>query len=110
MDNDEWGRDPAVRSLRRIFAVVEAEQQRLLDRLAIDRLDARLGQWRKMTLHLFEQQWASSVQQGIRLDEKDVGDLYLRCMAKVLGTRGIAVPADAMAANDKVERLMGGTK
>jgi hypothetical protein len=102
VDNDEWGRDPAVRSLRRIFAVVEREQQRLLDRLAIDRLDARLGQWRRMTLHLFEQQWAISAQQGLRLEEKDVGDLYLRCMAKVLGTRGIAVPVDAMPANEKV--------
>ncbi len=110
MDNDEWGRDPAVRSLRRIFGVIEAEQQRLLDRLTIDRLDSRLSQWRKMTLHLFEQQWASSVEQGLRLEEKDVGDLYLRCMARVLGTRGVVVPADAMAANEKVDRVMGGAK
>jgi hypothetical protein len=87
---------------------VEAEQQRLLERLAIDRLDARLGQWRRMTLHLFEQYWASSVQHGLRLEESDVGDLYLRCMARVLGTRGIVVPADAMPANEKVERLMEG--
>ncbi len=108
MDNDEWGRDPAVRSLRQIFAVVEAEQQRLLDRLGIDRLDARLGQWRKMTLHLFEQQWATSARQGLRLDEKDVGDLYLRCLAKVLGTKGIVVERDAMPVNDTIERLMGG--
>ncbi len=106
MDNDEWGRDPAVRQLRRIFAVIEAEQQGLLDRLGIDRLDARLGQWRKMTLHLFEKQWADSAQQGLRLEEKDVADLYLRCMAKVLGTRGIVVPADAMPANDRIDRLM----
>jgi hypothetical protein len=110
VENDEWGRDPAVRQLRRIFGVIEAGQQRLLDRLGIDRLDARLGQWRRMTLHLFEEQWAASAQQGLRLEEKDVGDLYLRCMARVLGTRGIGVPADAMAANEKVERLMGGAK
>ncbi len=110
MDNDEWGRDPAVRQLRRIFAIVEAEQQRLLDRLGIDRLDTRLGQWRKMTLHLFEQQWSASVQHGLRLEEKDVADLYLRCMVKVLGTRGIVVPGDAVPANDTIDRLMKGAK
>ena len=103
---DEWGRDPQVKSLRRIFRAVEATQARLLEGLNIDRFDKRLGQWRKMALHLFEQNWATAARRGMHLEEADVADLYLYCLAKAVGTRGVVVPSGVLPINDTVARLL----
>ncbi|MGD0228734.1 MAG: hypothetical protein ABSC19_00045 [Syntrophorhabdales bacterium] len=107
---DDWGRDPSVQSLRRIFKAVEAKQGRLLEGLDIRRFDKRLGQWRKMTLHLFEERWTDAARSGVRLEENDVADLYLHCLAKTLATRGMVVPREAFPANPAVARLLEGKK
>ncbi len=103
---DEWGRDPQVRSLRRIFGAGEAKQARPLEDLGIRPLDARLGQLRRMALHLFERSWAGAGRTGATLGEKDVADLYLHCLARVLATRGITVPGRALPDNVAVARLL----
>ena len=46
MDSDEFGRDPAVRSMRRVFAQMEKLQQKMLEAatlLPLDRDSARGG-------------------------------------------------------------------
>lgn len=106
VENDEWGNDPSVRSLRRIFAAVEAGQKLLLKELQVAPFDRRLAQWRKMALHLFEQTWANSARCGVRLEEKDVPDLYLHCLARVMETRGVVVPGAALPVNDAVTGLL----
>ena len=42
-DSDEWGRDPAVINMRRVFAAIEAAQTAFLASLSIETLDSRLG-------------------------------------------------------------------
>jgi len=106
MDEDEWGRDPTVAGMRSVFAAVEAAQNRFLDGLGVSRLDKRLRQWRKMALHLFERSWAVSARRGMPLTEKDAADLYLYCIAKVLGTRGIEAPRLSLPDNPAVRRLL----
>jgi hypothetical protein len=106
VEEDRFGHDPSVRRLRRVFAAVEAEQNALLDRLTIGRLDGRLRQWRKTALHLFEQGWARAAREGVYLEEKDAAHLYLLCLARALGTRGIVVPREALPANPAVARLL----
>ncbi len=106
MDEDEWGRDPSVRSMRSAFAAIEAAQNRFLDGLGVGRTDKRLRQWRKMALHLFEQGWAVAARRGMPLTERDAADLYLCCLAKVLGTRGIEVPHLCLPDNPAVMRLL----
>lgn len=105
-EEDQFGHDPSVRRLRRVFAAAEAGQNQLLDRLNIGRLDRRLGQWRKVALHLFERGWARATREGVHLEEEDVGHLYLFCLARALATRGIAVPGEALPANAAVARLL----
>ncbi len=106
MDKDEWGRDPAVAAMRSVFAAVETAQNRFLDGLGLSRVDGRLRQWRKMTLHLFERTWAAAARRGMSLSEKDAADLYLHCLARVLGTRGIEVPRPTLPDNPAVADLL----
>lgn len=106
MDEDEWGRDPSVRSMRSAFAAIEAAQNRFLDGLGVGRIDKRLRQWRKMALHLFEQHSTGAAGAGVGLSEKDLADLYIYCLAKVLSTRGITVPKVALPDNAAVAVLV----
>ncbi len=106
VDADEFGRDPSVQGMRRVFAAAEAAQGRLLQELNISRFDKRLRQWRKMTLHVFEQNWARAARYGTTLTEKDLGDLYVHCLAKVMETKGTVVPERALPGNRAVESLL----
>jgi predicted trehalose synthase len=106
MDEDEWGRDASVRTMRSVFAAIEKAQNRFLDGVGVGRIDKRLRQWRRMALHLFEHNWAAAAGRGMSLAEKDAADLYLCCLAKVLGTRGIEVPHACVPDNPVVMRLL----
>lgn len=94
--------------MRSVFAAIEATQNRFLDGLGVSRLDNRLRQWRKMALHLFEKNWAVAARRGMPLAEKDAADLYLHCLAKVLGTRGIEAPRLSLPDNPAVVSLLSG--
>lgn len=90
MEEDEWGKDPSVRAMRRIFASIETGQTALLAEAGLKPMDRRLGRWRKAALENFERRWAASARQGISLDEKEITDLYLYCLEEVLQADGIA--------------------
>jgi hypothetical protein len=92
--------------MRRVFAAIEAGQARLLGGAEVSYMDRRLSQWRRMALHLFEQKWAGAAKSGVSLDEKNLADLYLRCLTKVLQTNGVSVPADVLPSNPVVDRLL----
>jgi hypothetical protein len=106
MATDEFGGDPSVQMMRRLFAAVEVAQQSLLNVLGISPFDSRLRQWRKMALHLFEQNWAAAARHSSRLTEKDAGDLYAHCLARAVETRGVVVPKGSLPANDLIMRLL----
>ena len=86
--------------MRRVFAAVETRQAELLDRLNIHWMDKGLRSARSMALRLFEQVWARAANQGVRLGEEDAADLYVHCLAKVLGTRGIVAAAESLPGSD----------
>ncbi len=104
---DEWGSDPSVQRMRRIFAAIDAKQAKLLVGAGVHRFDKRLALWRKSALRLFEQGFSKAMQTGACLGEKDVCDLYLHCLAQVLVSRGVAVPAGTLPDNPAVVRIMG---
>ncbi len=106
MEQGQWEKEPSVRSMRRVFKNMETLQSELLDRLGIQSIDRRLGPVRKTALHLFEQAWSGSARRRIRLEEKDAGDLYVRCLAKALQTGGIAVPLTLLPNNRTAERAL----
>jgi hypothetical protein len=106
MEEDEWGKDPSVRTTRRVFAAIEAGQATLLNTAGLSTKDPCLRLVRKVALGEFEKRWAGSARAGLRLEENDVRDLYLHCLAKVLQTRGIAMRGDVPPRNPIVARIL----
>ncbi len=105
MEND-FGRDPAVRTMRRVFARMEAVQQRILQAAALSPLDRRLGPWREQVLQLFEQAWARAGKRGLARDEDEIAALYALCLAGVLVRGKVSVPAEALPRNEILEGIV----
>jgi hypothetical protein len=103
---DEWGHDPSVQSMRRVFSYMEQAQQELLRRLNISRFDKRLRSVREQALELFEKTWPLAVRKGIILGEKEAAPFYNHCFARALRSVGIEVPKDLLPRDEKITRLL----
>ena len=103
---DEWGHDPSVQSMRRVFSFMEEAQQELLGRLNISLFDQRLRRARKQALELFERAWPLAVRQGIIANEKDAAPLYIQCLARALSLVGVEVPNELLPMDDKIIRFL----
>jgi hypothetical protein len=104
-DVDAWGRDPSVKSMRRVFSEMEIRQKKLLKALNISFYDPRLRFWRERALSLFESAWAKASRQGILLDEEKAGELYVGGLLKILQGEGIVAPESSTALNTPAEKL-----
>ncbi len=105
-ETDDWGRDPQVRYLRKVFSVMEEAQKGFLQRIGMSPLDDRLRSSREGALHIFEKAWMTATRRGIALTEEDLGPLYQACLARVLRSRGADIPQDTLPDNDKVRVLL----
>lgn len=103
---DEWGHDPSVQSMRRVFSCMEIAQQELLGRLNISLLDPRLRNSREKALELFERAWPLSLRHGMIKNEKDAGPLYIHCLARALSLVGVEVPIGLLPGDEKVIRFL----
>jgi len=103
---DEWGHDPSVQSMRRVFSLMEAAQEELLRHLNISPFDPRLRRSREQALKLFEQAWPLAIRQGIVLNEKDTVPLYICCLARTLDSVGIEVPNELLPRDEKIIRFL----
>ena len=81
---DEFGRDPAVRMMRRIFKEMENVQARLIESSGLSLLDERLREVRESALRAFEQAWAEKAGQGVSLAEADYVHVYKACFLEIL--------------------------
>jgi hypothetical protein len=106
LGEEEWEKDPGVLSMRRVFAAIERCQAELLEQMNIDWKEKGLRSMRKAALLLFERTWAGASDRGVRLDGEDAVDLYVHCLARVLHTRGLSVPAESLPDNGAIRRLM----
>jgi hypothetical protein len=103
---DEWGRDPAVRAMRRVFAAIEAAQKELLGNLGLSPLDQRLRRWRERALAAFDASWARSERAGMELNENEAGALYVQCLGKIMLREGVDVPSEILLQGKKFERIL----
>jgi len=103
---DEWGQDPSVQKMRRIFAYMEKYQEDLVERLKLSPLDERLRRVRELTRNLFEQAWPLAQRKGMTPNEEDVASLYLHCFVKMLTWEGIKIPSDLFAGDQKILQLL----
>ena len=103
---DEWGHDPSVQSMRRVFSYMEEAQQELLRRLTISLFDQRLRHSREKALELFEQAWPLAIRQGMIISEKDAAPLYIHCLARALSLVGVEVPGALLPRDEKIIRFL----
>ena len=89
---DEWGRDPSVRAMRRVFKAMEASLDDLLEQLNISPLDPRIRGWLEQALAGYERAWGETSRAGMRLDEKMASVLYSGCLVKVMASQGVKIP------------------
>ena len=85
MESDEFGRDPAIQMMRRVFKRMEAVQGRLIEGAGLSFFDERLRGVRESALAAFEQTWAERAGQSVSLNENDYADLYEACFLEILG-------------------------
>jgi len=94
MEQDDWGRDPAVRQTRNIFAEMEQIQKTLLDHARISPFDGRLRAVRATALSLFDRAAACAAGRSIPLTDTAMAGLYGGCFQQALSNAGIAVSRD----------------
>jgi hypothetical protein len=95
-DTDDWGRDPQVRTMRRVFAHMETLQSQLLVKIGISPFDGRLGRWRPAALRLFEQEWAALSRKGCAFSEEKAARTYVKCLGGILRKDGVIVADEAL--------------
>jgi len=102
---DEWGRDPSVQAMRKVFQAIETSLEGILKRLDISPYDDRIRGWLEKTLAKFERSWGVAHQMGIPMDEEMAPAVYARCFAQVIGAEGIEIPQDLLPHVETAERL-----
>jgi hypothetical protein len=103
---DEWGHDPSVQRMRRVFSQMEKAQKDLLERLKLSPLDERLRRVRELTLNLFEQAWPQAQRKGLTQTEEEVATLYLHCLVKILNWEGIKTPPELFSGDQKILQFL----
>jgi hypothetical protein len=104
--HDEWGHDPAVQEMCRVFARMESLQRDLLQRLNLSPLDERLRRCRELSRNLFEKAWPLAQRKGLTQSEEDAASLYLHCFVTILNWEKIRVPEDVYSGEKKIVQFM----
>jgi len=103
---DDWGRDPSVEMMRRVFSRMEVVQEEFLKHLNIAPLDARLGHWRQTALGCFERSWVYAARRGIHFEEEKAAAVYIHCLAQAMVLEGINIPQGALPQDQDIEMLL----
>lgn len=103
---DEWGHDPSVQMMRRVFSSMEKAQCDFLSRLNISRFDPRLRRARARARDLFELTWPVALQKEIVVSESGAATLYLHCLVAALGQNRVTIPAQGWSKDDKIMALL----
>ena len=104
-DMDEWGKDPSVQIMRKVFKEMEKAQHELLKRLDIIPYDSRISRWREHALDLFERACGVANRMDITMDEHTASLVYVHCLAKVMSAERINIPPGILPEAKSVERI-----
>jgi hypothetical protein len=75
-DMDEWGKDPSVQFMRKVFKEMERAQHEVLTQLDITPYDLRISRWRDQALAVLERAWGAADRMGINMDEHTASLIY----------------------------------
>ena len=106
MDMDEWGRDPSVRAMRKVFKGMEKSLEKILGQLNIAPYDQRIRGWLEMALAKFETAWLVANQMGISMNEKIAPVVYSHCLVRVMRTEGIEIPEGILPEEKDTARVI----
>ena len=105
---DEFGHDPAIRGMRRVFAQMETAQRDLLTDAGLSPFDPRLRRWREAARPLFEQGWSKAIRQGLQLTEEEAGMLYGVSLKRLMERDGVpfSKPGAFGQEDPRLERIL----
>ncbi len=103
-NSNDWGSDPSVRAMRRLFGRMESGQKELLQRLEISPHDGRLRACREDARDLFERVLSRSAA-GRGQNEGDAAALYTHCLIRALKQNGVPMPTMAVTEDNTFEKL-----
>jgi hypothetical protein len=106
IDMDEWGKDPSVLAMRKVFKGMEKCLEKILEKLEISPYDQRIRKWLEKALEKFENACGVANQLGIVIDEKNAPAAYAGCLVKVMGSDGIQVPESIFPQYAETERII----
>jgi hypothetical protein len=104
--DDQFGGDPQVRYLRKVFAGMEKKQNELLALIGVSTTDYRLRRVREGALKSFEKAWMIASRRGALENVDEIGDLYILCLAKVLSGNRILVPDELLPSNTGMKEVI----
>ncbi len=103
---DEWGQDPSVQRMRRIFAHMEQAQKQLLSDLGIGGFDPRLREVRTQARILFDRFWPEASRRRLVGGEETPVPFYMHCFSRTLSQTGIEVPSQVFQTNEKIVHFL----
>lgn len=103
---DEWGYDPTVQMMRRVFSLMEKAQSDLLKGLNLSLFDPRLRRVRSRARDLFEHAWPIALQKEIVSDERGAALLYRHCLAHTLEQSGVGVSDLEWPKDDRLAKFL----
>jgi hypothetical protein len=105
-ERDEYGRDPSVQMMRKVFSCMEATYTDLLEQSKISFFDSRLGQVRETARDLFDRTRSLASGKGLGPVEEGTARLYAYCLSWALGMAGIEVPGETLPHDKDLEALI----
>ena len=106
MDMDEWGRDPSVQAMRKVFKGMEASVGQILEELDIAPYDHRIRGWMEKALVKFERAWGIANQTGMIMNEQTAPVVYAHCLMKIIAAEGIEIREGVLPADRESEKLI----
>jgi hypothetical protein len=102
---DEWGKDPAVRAMRKVFKEMEDAQRTFLGCMGIESYDPRIRHWRETALVLFERAFSHANRVGMLINEKAASGIYLHCLARIMRSEGMVVQEAFLPDSTGIEEI-----
>lgn len=103
---DDWGRDPTVQMMRRIFSRMEEAQAHLIQSCSISPFDPRLRKVRNQAREIFEEAWPTALQKGVISSDQQTIFLYVSCLKYALKKNGFVLPAENEPGDERIDQYL----
>ncbi len=104
--HDEWGHDPSVQMMRRVFSLMEKAQAEMMEQLSISPFDPRLQRIRSRARDFFEETWPIAMRKEIVSNDQETIRLYLCCLKHVLKLNGFPISDQTLFKDERLEEFL----